>query len=237
VSIYSDAVLADGAVAYWRLGEPSGTVAADAAPVPHNGTISGGVTLAQTGAVVGNTAALFDGSTGQVVVPTFDPLAGLTRATFEAWVNHNGLAWSGTAEMLQYWGAGTHALYVLNGFAHVQLARGGNLGAFACTAAIVPTTGWHHLVGTWVSGLPGVMYRDGVPVTTTGATMAGTLNSAPGVKLCRDNLGFSQFKGVLDEVALYPTALTAAQVAYHYASSAAVFLPQYADVNDYVAET
>src|SRR4030095_2674763 len=50
VGSYPERVALDGAVAYWRLGETSGTTANDSIGTAH-GTISGGVTLNQAGAL------------------------------------------------------------------------------------------------------------------------------------------------------------------------------------------
>jgi hypothetical protein len=62
-------VLADGPIGYWRLGEPAGSVsAADASGNRNEGAASGGVTFGQPGFHGGDTAALFDGSTGRVTV-------------------------------------------------------------------------------------------------------------------------------------------------------------------------
>src|SRR5207248_8254630 len=68
---YSTTVLADGPVAYWRLGETAGTAIADSSGNGRTGTASGGVTLGVPGALTGdpNTAVAFDGSTGKVTVP------------------------------------------------------------------------------------------------------------------------------------------------------------------------
>ena len=50
---YTAAVSADGAIAYWRLGETSGTTAADAsANLGRDGTYTGGVTLNVNGALM-----------------------------------------------------------------------------------------------------------------------------------------------------------------------------------------
>src|SRR5215510_10188551 len=83
MSAYSDRVIADGAVAYWRLGETAGTTAVDSIG-GHNGTISGGVTLNQPGALSdGNRAMAFDG-TGRI--DTVWSLTVPTTYTVEAWV-------------------------------------------------------------------------------------------------------------------------------------------------------
>ena len=55
---YRSAVMADSPSAYWRLGEASGTAAADQSANANGGTYAGGVALNQPGAIAGepNTA-------------------------------------------------------------------------------------------------------------------------------------------------------------------------------------
>src|SRR5215471_5997902 len=83
---YKDQVIADGAIAYWRLDELSGTTAVDIIG-GNNGTISGGVTLGQTGALAdGNKAMAFDGSSGKIAVPNGAyKQFGTGPLTIEAW--------------------------------------------------------------------------------------------------------------------------------------------------------
>ena len=68
---YSNQVLADEPLAYWRLGEPSGTSAADASGNGNTGTYGGSPTLGATGALAGDTdtATSFDGVNDNVSVP------------------------------------------------------------------------------------------------------------------------------------------------------------------------
>lgn len=66
---FVDAVTALGPVAYYRMGEASGTTLVDSV-AGNNGTYSGGVTLGVPGLVGdADTAAQFDGSTGKAVIP------------------------------------------------------------------------------------------------------------------------------------------------------------------------
>lgn len=80
--------MGDGPVAYWRLGESSGTNAADSSGNGLNGTYTGGVTLGQPGALVddANTAVAFNGSTGYVTVGAPAALKMTTQFSVEAWV-------------------------------------------------------------------------------------------------------------------------------------------------------
>jgi hypothetical protein len=81
---YVQQVIADGAVAYWRLGETSGTTAVDSVG-GKNGTISGGVTLNQPGALLdGNRAMRFNGATGKIATIANLPLVPF-RCTVELW--------------------------------------------------------------------------------------------------------------------------------------------------------
>ena len=68
---YRNQVLADEPLAYWRLGEPSGTSAADASGNGNTGTYGGSPTLGATGALAGDTdtATSFDGVNDNVSVP------------------------------------------------------------------------------------------------------------------------------------------------------------------------
>ena len=81
------AVMADGALAYWRLGETSGTAAVDSIG-GRDGNLVGGVVFGQPGALAdGTSAMLFNGSSAYIQVPssTALPLAG--DLTLEMWVN------------------------------------------------------------------------------------------------------------------------------------------------------
>lgn len=72
---YSQAVLADSPLGFWRLDETPGAVAYDSSGNGNNATITGGVTLNQSGALVcdpSEGAMVFDGSTGST-----DPIANL----------------------------------------------------------------------------------------------------------------------------------------------------------------
>src|SRR5262245_66022564 len=84
---YPARVVADGASAYWRLNETSGTTAVDVIGGA-NGTISGGVTLGQAGALAdGDTAMLFDATGEYVSVPNGSYAAiGTGAMTLECWI-------------------------------------------------------------------------------------------------------------------------------------------------------
>jgi len=82
--------------------------------------------------------------------------------------------------------------------------------------------GWHHLVGTF-DGTNLLLYCDGVEVasTTVGSYSPGTYPLSIGADNGYDT-GFNDFyPGDIANVAVYPVALTATQVADHYAAASA----------------
>ena len=95
-SDYPTTVLADSPVGYWRLGEASGTNAADSSGNAHDGTWSGtgSPTLGVTGLITGgNTAATTSGATSgpYCALPSGVPNLGSTF-TVEAWVKTSSSA-------------------------------------------------------------------------------------------------------------------------------------------------
>ena len=88
---YSQQVLADSPRAYWRLGEASGTSAADSSGNNRTGTYLNTPTLSQTGALAGdaNTAVAFNGTDEYVNVP-YNAALNPAAFTVEAWANVTG---------------------------------------------------------------------------------------------------------------------------------------------------
>jgi Concanavalin A-like lectin/glucanases superfamily len=87
-SLVESAVLADGPVAFRRLGDAGGTTAADATGNGYNGTYVGNVTP-DPNAPSNDGAAYFNGQNSYVNVPYAAALAP-NQFTIEAWVNFQG---------------------------------------------------------------------------------------------------------------------------------------------------
>jgi hypothetical protein len=216
-------------VAYFRLDETSGTTAADSSPSALIGTISGGVTLAQPGALrYDHGAALFNGSTGRITVPNGSYAAlGTGPASVELWCRIGALPVA-SAFLFDTKVAGSNGagLAVNIGPTGVLVFRAGNGSAqFNVTtlAATYHDGQWHHVVGVYTRGVNDVasIYIDGALVNAQTAPAAGwNLTSAFGLGLGMYVTDIAPsanaFTGSLDEVALYQVALTAIQVAEHY---------------------
>lgn len=220
---YAGDVVADGASSYWRLGEPSGTASYDHAGF-QDLTLDASVVRGEAGAIAGDTdgASRFAGTTG--ATPT--RIAGPNTFSVEAWFKTD------TTTGGKLFGFGDSQTGNSNHYdRHVYMDNDGHLvfGAFdggtrtARSAAAYNDNSWHHVVATM--GPDGMaLYVDakrvGRTATTAGEPFAGFW------RIGGDNLGgwpyqpaSNTFTGVLDDVAVYPTALTVAQVQKHFTDS------------------
>jgi Concanavalin A-like lectin/glucanases superfamily len=229
---YPDKVIRDGAVAYWRLGETSGTTAVDVIG-GFNGTISGGVTLNQPGALAdGDKAMLFDGTTGSVNMGTVVPLQITGDLTVEAWVYKTATALGMVAVCQQSSGAVIPYEFRLTAVnpAGIELVHAGDGGGeVVASTGTVANNSWHHVVVTR-AGPAVTFYIDGILSNSTTGTITPTGTGAvTSIGRRTDTFGF--FPGSLDDVAIYPTALTAPQIAAHYAARTwTAFGPTIADL-------
>jgi hypothetical protein len=217
---YRDTVLGEsGLVSYWRLGETSGTTAADSKG-SYPGTYGSGVTLGGSGTVANdpNTAATLNATTAaKVTVPA---LPAVTDFAVEGWSyltnasSNNNTVYAGnrTVWLLARPGAasGSTAAYAsvwLNGTEYALQP--------ASTASNVNT--WVH----WVlvrQGSSLKLYRNAVLIgqrTDLPAAAAANVSGTIGVQ----NGTAYPLAGKVDEIATYGTALSSTAVTSHYRSA------------------
>jgi len=238
---YANAVLADSPYLYYRLGETSGTTVSDSSGNARNGTYAGGFTLAQAGDIAGGSgdnAVLLDGTSGYVTTPASAESFGTNMAhcSFEfVFKTASGYAAAGELAGVYNGSGGQDNFHItLNENATGGAAQNeirfyvGNddadYNAVYFTDAAVFDGNYHHLVYVNVSGTM-TAYVDGV-AQTTHASAAGTvvpfiILSHPFYIGAQNNgnngAGQAPFAAAtMDEVAFYPVALTAQQVAAHY---------------------
>jgi hypothetical protein len=227
-------VLADEPIGYWRLGEaPGSTRAADASGNANTGSYSSsGITLGQPGLHSGDTAALFDGVTGRIVVPNSVSLNPL-EITMEAeirWAGSNGLQQrilekSSFAELAQY------GLDVVNSgqvIVELRTTTSGTQAIAGRSTGVVALNTRTHVVATYDGSVIRI-YLDGMLDSETSAGgNAGDLSTKPPPSSGTD-LGIGNqsiyvpprdrpFNGVIDEVALFDRALLAERILIHYQS-------------------
>jgi hypothetical protein len=209
-------VLADGPLAYWRLGEASGTTAADSSGNGHAGTYMGGFTLGVPAALVGDTdtAARFNGSNGMVQVPDSAPLRLNGSWSIEFWAKQ--VSYMNTYPGILGKGTPTNT----TGYGIWSDSRGGlwfmrdNKVSGSGTGAL--TMAFRYFVLTYDGATHKMRwYVNGALATTT--TM--NLPNSNGTQPFQLGQGYGYFgNNDLDEFALYGSALSATQIAAHLAA-------------------
>jgi hypothetical protein len=212
---YVAEVLADTPIGFWRFEENAGS-AIDSSGNGRNGTYMNGVTpgLFPGALSIGGKSAAFDGASGFVDLPGSWGGPTMTEMTLEAWVNPANPVTGDFQAIL--------AGHDPNSFAHFQLFSAGNMGFYAgggfVSAPIVPATPtetWRHVVMTAKSGETKV-YVDGVQFGATVTTPFTNVDESSNVDIGIGHLGTRWFNGLLDEVAIYNTALSPARVLAHF---------------------
>ena len=212
---YRATVAADGPSAYWRLGETSGTVAADQ-QVSSPGTYKGSYALGKAGALSGdtNTAISVGPSAGYVTVPDSAKVDfGDGPFTLEFWAKRSG---TGSGYVMNK-GTGGYGVFFASADQRLHFEKVNTQN----TAQESGTTdqAWHYWVIVQGAGSTNaIIYKDGVNVTIVNNTSTFLDTTAP-LEIGRE-AGSTPFYGSLDEVALYNKVLTPAQVTAHYAARA-----------------
>jgi Concanavalin A-like lectin/glucanases superfamily/Domain of unknown function (DUF1929)/Glyoxal oxidase N-terminus/Galactose oxidase, central domain/Kelch motif len=208
---YYETVLADLPAGYWRLGETTGG-AVDETGGPA-GTYNGGLVRGVPGALLGdsNPAARFDGVDDYVSVPDHASLDVGDSFTYELWVRR-GVA-RGVSQRIIHKGGGAAALGFGTNNKLVLVPGGSGASAIASSSIAINDSNWHHVVAT-KSGASAHIYLDGVDVTAPG-TNTTTTSNATALNIGRATTGTGYFDGDIDELAIYPVALTQAQVLEH----------------------
>lgn len=210
---YASVVLGDGPVAYWRLGETSGTAAADSAG-SNAGVYSGGVSRGVAGAVSGdpNGAAGFDGATGKVSVPDADGLRLNGAFSVEFWARLSSFAnsYPGVLRKGASWTANGYLIYYTSD-GKVRFKR--NNQEVATPAGSLVSTAFRHFVVTF-DGANVCWYVDGALSVCAARSVPANAGTDGLVLGQGDNPG----NQALDEVAVYAKALTASQIANHHSA-------------------
>lgn len=217
-SAYAQRVIGDGATGLWRLGETTGTVAAEARGL-YPGSYLNTPTLGDAGALVeSDTAVTFAAASSEYVSVPHDAALnpGVTDYSVEAWVKRASNP-AGSEFVLNKGDATTTGYEIFlntSGFPNLRLGaiNVGNVGPSVCDGV------WHHVAFSLDRDGNGVYYLDGVAKATISiaAEAARNLNAAVALEIARRSSG-NYLTGSIDEVAIYSgVALTAALIATHY---------------------
>lgn len=212
---YASSVLADAPLVYLRLGEASGTTAADSSGNARDGTYYNAPTLGTPGLLAGDadTCVDFDGSNDYAEVLN-GAWMNTTGFTVEAIINADSYSsYRGVASR----DSGTRgwSLYILGGQLHVFT------DAPVLTGSSTLSTGTSYHVALTSTGTSITVYLNGVADGTASASLNnGTGN---GLIVAASRAGGPSpalhFDGRIDEFAYYGSALSGARFAAHHAAS------------------
>jgi hypothetical protein len=216
---YSATVLSDKPVAYWRMSEMTGTAMADATINKNDGRLDGIVMLAQPGPIAGegSTAIAFDGSTGSAVVPSSFNLQ-VNWVTIELWINKRADSEFGVylaKNVAGAAGANSGWFQVLNDHHNggLQFRVTGDVEPILVSKATLDLNTWYYVVATY-DGVTAKLYINGKLDSTLAAVVAPAQNADP-LYIGRRGDGFFT-NALIAEVAIYPKALSAEQIAAHW---------------------
>src|SRR5258708_7534537 len=222
-STYASTVQGDSPVYYYRLGDAS-PVVADSSGHGRVQYATGSYTQGSTGALGNDADAAMTFSRGGVqFAPGTGLPTGTSARTYEGWINTT----STQDQVLLSYAQPVNCGYTANGLALTSGNQVDFITSYDCnggwnflafTAPYTVANGnWHQLAATW-DGTTVVMYLDGQPIGSKPYSTA--LGAADGNGLVLGNLYTGRFVvGGLDEVAIYPSALSATQVLNHFQAS------------------
>lgn len=218
VDTYGAEVYQDDPDIFWRLDDRSGDTAKDSGPAGTDGRYNGNVTKEVSGALANNqnAAATFDGGIVSSETQVSDP----RTYSLEAWFSTESISGG------KLIGFGDQRTGLSGNYdRHIYMQDDGRLvfGTYTGQTNTITTTkayndGQFHQVAATQSSDGMKLYVDGELVGTDPQTGAQAYNGY--WRIGGDTTWGSSspyFSGTLDEVAVYPTALTADDVATHFA--------------------
>lgn len=237
VDSYSQAVLSDSPLAYFRLDEASGPTMCDSSASANNGTYVSGVHFGVPGAIAGDSAvAAPSPSSGIGTGGSGSGLTGDHSFTLEAWFRSTGTArdqslvsmgqaGEGNVAGLSTWtsdtGNGTPSQLVLDLYVGVENASTLPIWDTRAVGVNLWDGQWHHLAITYSAAADKVTgYVDGHDLgALTPVTAINLLASPIRIGYWIDTAINQGMIGDVDEVAVYPTALSPAQIQAHFLAS------------------
>ena len=212
-----------GLVAYWKLDAGLGNQIYDFSGNGNNGTLSTSGTSWQTG--VGLTtfgfenpaSVVFDGTTGSGSIPAATIPKNSAAQTVSFWMNPASVAGTEDVVVFDNSTTGDGIKIGIQGSKVTVWTYGG--GTTLIQGSTTLTTGtWYHVVYTYdganSQGLYVTPFTAGVPgtITTTTATAANPTTTPSYAHLGTSATNNELYSGALDEVRVYSTVLTAAQI-------------------------
>jgi hypothetical protein len=231
---YEASVVGTGPIAYWRLNETSGTVAFDNIG-GYDSTHTGGVTVGQPGPrppafpgfESGNDAIMFDGTTGSSSSPGVSLLNNRTNFTLCGWINPTVIAQGG------FFGQNDiFEFRFLNGTTIELWTPKGSIDYGFGTS--ITAGQWYFLTARATSNTLALYINGQVVATATSTATSGYGSSAFPFLLSGNTSGNGDpsINGLMDEIAVFPRALSDNEIATLYATGAyGTVTPPFVTVN------
>lgn len=223
MSYYAAVVLGDKPSGYWRLGEASGTTAFDQTSNHYDGTLHGGITLAQPGLLQGDadTCKLFNGSSGYISLPAGAFPTGSAAWSVDFWFSISSLPGGFAVPFNMGGNSNLHNVQI------AFQASDNTINFFSWSTGRViidvATASFVYYLAVTYDGTTVRLYRNGQ--FDNSIALALNLDSATAY-IGNDNTT-DWFPGLVDELAIYKgTTLSAAQIKNHFlAGMAALDFP------------
>lgn len=213
---YASAVAADAPVSHWRLGETSGTTAADVLG-RNPGTYRNGALLGQASLLANdatNGAVRLDGVNDEVRAADSASLDLTSAFSVEAWIRPDAIpSAGGWASLVTK--AESYSLQFNGPLLEFTVIQSGVRRRLQAPSGTIVAGRTYHVVGTY-DGVNQRLYVNGSQVAFRAQTGPASVTTWP-LTIGTWN-GGEPFRGTIDEVALYDTTLAATSVAAHHSA-------------------
>ena len=216
-------------VHWWRMGdndEGTGTTITDQGSGGNDGTLTNGPTFSTSvpyvlPSITNTNSVSFDGTNDYIDLGTSSTLNPTSSLTLSTWIYING---SGTGSLPTIYSSsktsngisgGIALAYTSNKIRFYLDTTGSSGWVFAESNSTMSTGQWYHLVGTW-DGSTVTLYIDGTAQSTTAS--ASTIGYNTGFPATIGRYSTNYFQGLVDEVALFDSALSSSNITAIYNS-------------------
>lgn len=210
MSYYTGVVLADSPLALYPLAGNGNDLSGNG----RNGTAHGGVTFGQASLLTkdpAGSAALFDGSSGYISLPTAGLPTGAHAWTLETWMSFTSAPSTNPGALVGMGNWGTSAQAAVLGMRTTNTADLTDFGTDVISPSALATSTPHHVVGTY-DGVTLRLFVDSVLVASHAATINLVQNAA---SIGRAGSGNYE-PATIQHVAPYNYALSQSQITAHY---------------------
>lgn len=222
---YSAEVLADSPLAYYRLGEASGTTMTDSSGNGRNGSHVSSPTLGSTSLLVGDANTAVTYSSGKYSETTSATWMDASSFSVDALIKPTAV--SGTQTIASRYDGGDSGSFTVSSWTlrldgnklACYIFSGASFGVATQSTTLTAGTTYH--VGATYDGTTGAItvYVNGTSVGTGTRTSMNSPVTRP-FRISRSgNSATESFAGVIDEVAYYGSVLTGTRMAAHYTAA------------------